>query len=118
MGGQYSGCTEETTDVFIESAWFDPAIIRKSARETGIESDAKYRFERGVDPESPVDGIELATALILEYGGGDASEVTVAGEAPARRTTSRLIPPASSACWALSSLKTASRRSWCPWALA
>jgi phenylalanyl-tRNA synthetase beta chain len=84
MGGQYSGCSSETVDVFIESAWFDPAIIRKSARELGIESDAKYRFERGVDPESPVDGIELATALILEYGGGEASEVTVSGEAPAR----------------------------------
>ena len=84
MGGQYSGCSSDTTDVFIESAWFDPAIIRKSARELGIDSDAKYRFERGVDPESPVDGIELATALILEYGGGEASDVTVSGTAPAR----------------------------------
>jgi len=84
MGGAYSGCSEDTVDVFIESAWFDPAIIRKSARELGIESDAKYRFERGVDPESPVDGIELATALILEYAGGEASEVTVSGQAPAR----------------------------------
>ncbi|MCR9129206.1 MAG: phenylalanine--tRNA ligase subunit beta [Alphaproteobacteria bacterium] len=84
MGGAASGCTLETTDVFIESAWFDPAITRVTARETGIDSDAKYRFERGVDPESVRDGIELATALILDYGGGTASEVTVAGEAPAR----------------------------------
>jgi phenylalanyl-tRNA synthetase beta chain len=84
MGGEYSGCTAETTEVFIESAWFDPAITRVTGRETGIDSDAKYRFERGVDPESVLDGLHLATALILEYGGGTASEVTMAGEAPAR----------------------------------
>lgn len=84
MGGEFSGCTEETTDVFIESAWFDPGITRVTARETGIESDAKYRFERGVDPESVCEGIELATRMILEYGGGTPTEVTVAGEAPAR----------------------------------
>ena len=84
MGGAHSGCTPHTTDVFIESAWFDPAITRVAARETGIESDAKYRFERGVDPESVREGLELATALILQYGGGTPSEVTVAGEAPAR----------------------------------
>ncbi len=84
MGGEYSGCTAATADVFIESAWFDPAITRVTGRETGIDSDAKYRFERGVDPESVMDGLELATALIIEYGGGEPSEVTVAGEAPAR----------------------------------
>lgn len=84
MGGAHSGCTGETTDVFIESAWFDPSITRVTARETGIDSDAKYRFERGVDPESVREGIELATALMVEYGGGTPSEMTVAGEAPAR----------------------------------
>lgn len=84
MGGAHSGCTGETTEVFIESAWFDPSITRVTARETGIDSDAKYRFERGVDPESVREGIELATALIVEYGGGTPSEMTVAGEAPAR----------------------------------
>jgi phenylalanyl-tRNA synthetase beta chain len=84
MGGEYSGCTGDTRDVFIESAWFDPAITRATGRETGIDSDAKYRFERGVDPESVMDGLELATALILEYGGGEPSEVRVAGKAPAR----------------------------------
>jgi phenylalanyl-tRNA synthetase beta chain len=84
MGGAHSGCTAETTDVFIESAWFDPSITRVTARETGIDSDAKYRFERGVDPESAQEGLELATRLILEYGGGTPSEMTVAGEAPAR----------------------------------
>lgn len=92
MGGEYSGCTAETVDVFIESAWFDPGITRITARETGIESDAKYRFERGVDPESVRDGIELATALILEYAGGAPSEVTVAGEAPARNDDIALVP--------------------------
>ncbi|MEQ8404705.1 MAG: phenylalanine--tRNA ligase subunit beta [Oceanicaulis sp.] len=84
MGGEESGCTDATTEVFIESAWFDPAITRVTARELGIESDAKYRFERGVDPESVLDGLHLATALILKYGGGTASEVAVAGAAPAR----------------------------------
>lgn len=84
MGGEHSGCTGDTRDVFIESAWFDPAITRVTGRETGIDSDAKYRFERGVDPESVMDGLELATALILEYGGGEPSEVRVAGKAPER----------------------------------
>ncbi len=84
MGGAYSGCSDETTDIFLESAWFDPGIIRKSARELGIDSDAKHRFERGVDPEGLTDGIELATAIILEYAGGKASDLTVSGQAPAR----------------------------------
>jgi phenylalanyl-tRNA synthetase beta chain len=92
MGGEYSGCTEATTEVFIESAWFDPAITRVTGRETGIDSDAKYRFERGVDPESVLDGLHLATALILKYGGGTASEVTLAGEAPARPAPIALDP--------------------------
>ena len=92
MGGAHSGCTGETADVFIESAWFDPSITRVTARETGIESDAKYRFERGVDPQSVREGIELATALILEYGGGTPSEVAVAGEAPARPDPVRFDP--------------------------
>jgi len=92
MGGVYSGASDDTTEIFLESAWFDPAVIRRSARELGIESDAKYRFERGVDPESAVDGIELATALILKYGGGEASDVRVAGQAPARPDDIRFDP--------------------------
>ena len=83
MGGTYSGVTEETTDVFLESAWFDPLITRATAKATGIDSDAKYRFERGVDPASVVAGIEQATELVLRYCGGEASEVMVAGEIPA-----------------------------------
>ncbi len=84
MGGVYSGVSEDTTDVFIESAWFDPLITRATAKATGIDSDAKYRYERGVDPASCRDGIEYATRLILEICGGEASDVVVAGETPAK----------------------------------
>ncbi|BDW98436.1 phenylalanine--tRNA ligase subunit beta [Maricaulis maris] len=84
MGGEYSGVTAETTDVFIESAWFEPLITRATAKATGIDSDAKYRFERGVDPASVRAGIEQATELVLKYCGGEASEMVVAGEVPAK----------------------------------
>ncbi|MGY6532634.1 phenylalanine--tRNA ligase subunit beta [Glycocaulis sp.] len=83
MGGEYSGCTGTTVDVFIESAWFEPSNIRTTGRETGIVSDARYRFERGVDTSSVLPGLELATRLILDLCGGEASEVYVAGEVPA-----------------------------------
>ncbi len=84
MGGTYSGCESDTTDVFIECAWFDPLITRATAKATGIDSDAKYRYERGVDPASCREGIEYATRLVLEICGGEASEVLVAGEVPAK----------------------------------
>jgi phenylalanyl-tRNA synthetase beta chain len=83
MGGASTGCSLETTEVFIESAWFDPNRTAKTGRETGIISDARYRFERGVDPHSCVEGIELATRLILDACGGEPSEVIVAGKIPA-----------------------------------
>ncbi|WP_417483513.1 phenylalanine--tRNA ligase subunit beta [Maricaulis sp.] len=83
MGGTYSGCSDATTDVFIEAAWFDPLITRATAKATGIDSDAKYRFERGVDPQSIIDGVEYATRLILKICGGKASETAVFGEIPA-----------------------------------
>lgn len=82
MGGESTGCSEATTDVFVESAWFDPIRTAQTGRTTGINSDAQYRFARTVDPESPVPGLDLATALILELCGGEASEVRVAGHAP------------------------------------
>ena len=82
MGGASTGCSIDTTDVFLESAWFDPTRTAKTGRATGILSDARFRFERGVDPHSSVDGIELATRLILETCGGEASEVTIAGKVP------------------------------------
>ena len=83
MGGASTGCSEATTDVFVESAWFDPIRTAQTGRATGINSDAQYRFARGVDPHSVVPGLELATALILEFCGGEPSEITVAGQAPA-----------------------------------
>lgn len=84
MGGESTAVSDETTDVFIESAWFDPLRTARTGRATGIISDARYRFERGVDPQSCVEGVQLAVRLITEYGGGTASKLRVAGEAPRR----------------------------------
>ncbi|MFZ5728948.1 MAG: phenylalanine--tRNA ligase subunit beta, partial [Pseudomonadota bacterium] len=83
MGGESTGCDEGTTEVFVESAWFDPIRTAQTGRTTGITSDAQYRFARGVDTGSVVPGLELATRLILEICGGEASDILVAGEAPA-----------------------------------
>jgi phenylalanyl-tRNA synthetase beta chain len=83
MGGESTGSSEATTDVFIESAWFDPIRTAQTGRLTGITSDAQYRFARGVDPQFVLPGLELATQLILELCGGEPSDVSVAGEAPA-----------------------------------
>lgn len=82
MGGESTGCSIETVDVFIESAYFDPNRTARTGRATGIISDARFRNERGIDPQSCVEGIELATKLILETCGGEPSEVIVAGKAP------------------------------------
>jgi phenylalanyl-tRNA synthetase beta chain len=83
MGGESTGCSDETTDVFIESAWFDPIRTAQTGRLTGITSDAQYRFARGVDPQSVAPGLELSTQLILQLCGGAPSEICIAGEAPA-----------------------------------
>ena len=83
MGGESTGCSDDTTEVFVESAWFDPIRTAQTGRDTGIASDAQYRFARGVDPGFVVPGLELATRLILELCGGAPSEVVVAGEVPA-----------------------------------
>ncbi len=82
MGGTASGCTEETTDVFIESAYFDPKITRATGKATGIESDARYRFERGIDPVSLQSGLDAATQMVLELCGGEASLSVMAGIPP------------------------------------
>jgi len=82
MGGLDTGSFEYTKNVFIESAWFDPARIARAGRKLGIISDARYRFERGVDPEFVLPGLELATRLILEWCGGEASDVVIAGALP------------------------------------
>ena len=83
MGGETTGCSYETTDVFVESAWFDPIRTAQTGRTTGITSDAQYRFARGVDPGFMVPGLELATRLILDMCGGEPSEILVAGQVPA-----------------------------------
>ena len=92
LGGEESGCTEETVNVFIECAYFDPLRTAKTGRKTGIVSDARYRFERGVDPEFVLPGIELATKLVLDICGGTPSEVELAGEIPNAEKTV-LFPP-------------------------
>lgn len=82
MGGEYSGCTAETTNVFIEAAYFDPTRTAKTGRKTGIISDARYRFERGIDPQSIEEGLAQATRLVLEMCGGEVSHLEMAGVAP------------------------------------
>jgi phenylalanyl-tRNA synthetase beta chain len=83
MGGEASGCSETTTDVLIESALWDPTNIAQTGRALGINSDARYRFERGVDPNFMLPGLELATQMVLDLCGGEPSEITVAGKAEA-----------------------------------
>ncbi|HSD93563.1 MAG TPA: phenylalanine--tRNA ligase subunit beta [Methyloceanibacter sp.] len=82
IGGEDTGVTEATSNVFIESAYFDPKRTARTGRKLGIQSDARYRFERGVDPDFVVPGLELATELVLELCGGEASKVTIAGKPP------------------------------------
>ncbi len=82
MGGEVSGVTEETSNVFLEVALFDPVRTATTGRALGIMSDARYRFERGVDPESAWWGAHVATRMILDLCGGEASELTVAGDMP------------------------------------
>src|SRR5882757_2118561 len=82
MGGMDTGSFENTVNVFIESAWFDPARIARAGRKQAIISDARYRFERGVDPQFVLPGLELCTQLILEWCGGEASDVVIAGALP------------------------------------
>ena len=82
MGGEHSGVTVGTTSVFIESALFSPGMVAATGRKLGLQSDARYRFERGLDPTSALWGLEVATRIILEICGGEASELTVAGREP------------------------------------
>lgn len=81
MGGEISGAVEATVDVFLESAFWDPITIAATGRALKINSDARYRFERGVDPAFTRDGLELATQMILDLCGGEASEVVEDGAA-------------------------------------
>ncbi len=78
-GGEATGSSEATVNVFVESAWFDPIVTAATGRALRIHSDARYRFERGVDPEFTRPGLELATRMILDLCGGEASELVEAG---------------------------------------
>ena len=80
MGGEATGCDETTTDVLIESALWDEFNVAQTGRKLGINSDARYRFERGVDYAFTVPGLELATQMVLDLCGGEASEIVVAGD--------------------------------------
>ncbi len=80
MGGNSKGCSEDTVNVFLESALFNPICIARTGRKFQIDSDSRYRYERWVDPKSNVLGSEYATKLILDICGGEASELEIAGE--------------------------------------
>ncbi len=82
IGGESSACSEATTSVFIEAALFDPVRTAATGRKLQLQSDARYRFERGIDPEFTAPGIEIATRLILEICGGTPSNVTLSGAVP------------------------------------
>jgi phenylalanyl-tRNA synthetase beta chain len=109
MGGEHSGCDENTVNVLIESALWDPANIAATGRKLGIVTDARYRFERGVDPAFTVPGAEMATRLVMEMCGGEPSRMIVAGAVPqpdrrvdfpwseTRRLTGLDLPPAEQA---------------------
>jgi phenylalanyl-tRNA synthetase beta chain len=80
MGGEHSGCDETTRDVLIESALWDPTNIAHTGRKLGIMTDARYRFERGVDPDFCIPGCDLATEFVLKICGGEPSRMIVAGD--------------------------------------
>ncbi len=82
MGGEHSGVAETTTDVLIECACFDPEHIARTGQKLMLTSDARQRFERGVDPAFLDDGLAIATAYVMQLCGGTASEITRAGSAP------------------------------------
>ena len=92
IGGEETGCSDETVNVFVECAYFDPLRTAKTGRKTGLHTDARYRFERGVDPEFIIPGVEMATQLILDMCGGTPSEIELAGEIPSLEKTV-LFPP-------------------------
>ncbi|WP_372804379.1 phenylalanine--tRNA ligase subunit beta, partial [Paracoccus seriniphilus] len=92
MGGAASGADDDTTDVFVESAYFDPIATAAAGRTLKINSDARYRFERGIDPAFTLQGLELATQMIMDLCGGEASEVVTAGAVPDTSRAYRLDP--------------------------
>lgn len=87
IGGTRTGCSEKTTNVFLEVALFDPIRTAATGRKLGIITDARYRFERGLDPAAVQDYAELATRLIMEMCGGEPSELVIVGKAPSFQRT-------------------------------
>ncbi|WP_209424458.1 phenylalanine--tRNA ligase subunit beta [Pararhodobacter sp. SW119] len=94
MGGEETGCTAATTSVFLESAWWDPITVAATGRALKINSDARYRFERGVDPEFTLPGLELATRMVLDLCGGEASDLAEDGAPLETARTYRFEPDA------------------------
>ncbi len=92
MGGERTGVGDETTDMFLEIAIFDPNSVAATGRKLGLLSDARFRFERGLDQTGPWWGAEVAARLVLEICGGEASHVTVTGDEPAWRRDLSLRP--------------------------
>ncbi|KIT15341.1 phenylalanine--tRNA ligase subunit beta [Jannaschia aquimarina] len=82
MGGAHSGVTEQTVNVLVESAYWDPVQIATTGRALKINSDARYRFERGVDPAFTPNGLDHAVRMILDHAGGEPSHMVVAGAVP------------------------------------
>ena len=82
MGGEESGCSDETVNVLVESALWEPLNVARTGRDLGIITDARYRFERGVDPSFMVPGLYHGTNLVLELCGGEPSEPLVVGDVP------------------------------------
>ncbi len=80
IGGTKTSTELETKNILLESAYFIPSSIRKTAKELNINTDAKYRFERGIDPNSVIEGLEIATELIIKICGGQASKFTIVGK--------------------------------------
>src|SRR5262249_48967692 len=93
IGGENTGCTEATTEVFIEAALFDPVRTAATGRRLNITSDARYRFERGVDPAFVRDGLEIATRLMLEICGGDVPATVASGCVPHRGAAEEVTGP-------------------------
>jgi phenylalanyl-tRNA synthetase beta chain len=87
IGGEATGCGPETTNVFLEAAYFDPIRTAATGRKLGVISDARFRFERGVDPAFVEPGAEIATQVILDLCGGEVSELVIAGRAPLKNAS-------------------------------
>jgi len=82
MGGEHSGCTDATVNVFLESAYWDPITIAATGRALKINSDARYRFERGIDPTFTLEGLDAATRMVLDLCGGEPSDLVIDGAIP------------------------------------